>query len=718
MFNEFGLISHSAAALAFMLLGGLIVTRYMRRTSDRVLLLSTVLSLLWAGSLVSQELSGEPSFVVRYLLELVRDAGWVMVLLTLMRSADRQPAGAGSIRRKLGFATFAVIFSLFTLAALEYLLNIPLVSGKLKIVGQIALSLLGICLVEQIWRNSLQSSRSSIRYLCIGVLTLFAYDFLMYADALLFGQIASGFWDARGAVNALIVPLLGVTMMNTRKQPVEFQLSRNAMFHVSALLFAGIYLLFAAAGGYYVRVLGGQWGDALQVLFITGALAFLGLLLTSRRFRARLMVFISQNFFDYKYDYREEWLKMTRELANLSDHPPLPERIIRILAGLVESSSGALWVRDEDGNFMLQSTVGMEQPRFTSIDRECELTRFFNEREWIVDLVEYRKDPVRYNLLEIPDPMLKFHRGWLVIPMYLGNQLYGITLVGRSNARVELNWENFDLVRVVARQTCNLLAQDDAQNRLSRAMQFEAVSKASAFMVHDLKTLIAQLSLLVRNASHHRNNPAFIDDMISTTEHAVQKMSNLVDHIRKPASSQGEQEPLDLQQLVTELASRFARNQPRPRVLGPSDAVMVQADRDQLWSVLGHLIQNAQDATPPEGEVTLTLKASSGHVVLFIQDTGTGMSEEFVRMQLFKPFESTKGLTGMGIGAYQAREYIRQLGGNIDVTSEPGMGSCFSILLPTVKTPFQRSADHQAPVPEIDQPALEASARGPAEGLQ
>lgn len=686
MFKDFGLISYSAAALAFMLLAGLIVSRYLRRNSDRVLLMAALISALWAGSLVTQQLWSEPGFMVRYLIELLRDASWVLVMLTLLHNADRLTRAATRMRRLLGLITFIVLFGLITLAALELILGVPIISGRLKIVGQIALSLLGICLVEQIWRNSLQSGRSSIRYLCIGVLTLFAYDFFMYTDALLFGRISDAFWDARGAVNALVVPLLGVTMINTRKQPVEFQLSRNAMFHVGGLVFAGIYLIFASAGGYYVRVLGGEWGDALQILFVTIALAFLAALLTSRRFRARLMMFISKNFFDYKYDYREEWLKMTRELADLSDTPPLPERVLRILSGLVESSSGALWVRDEDGNFMLQSTLNMTPPRFTSIDGDAELARFFSEREWIIDLGEYRNDPVRYNLLEIPDPILKFSRGWLVIPMYLGNSLYGIALIGHSNAKVELNWENFDLVRVVARQTCNLLAQADAQSRLSRAMQFEAVSKASAFMVHDLKTLIAQLTLLVRNAAHHRNNPAFIDDMIKTTDHAVQKMSNLVDHIRKPGTEPSPHHPLDLRQLIEQLAGHYARNHPAPRVIAAEAPVMIQADREQMWSVLGHLIQNAQDATPADGEITLTLKVSSGQAVLFIQDTGSGMSEEFIRMQLFKPFESTKGLTGMGIGAYQAREYIRQIGGNIDVTSEPGMGSCFSVLLPTART--------------------------------
>ncbi len=266
-------------------------------------------------------------------------------------------------------------------------------------------------------------------------------------------------------------------------------------------------------------------------------------------------------------------------------------------------------------------------------------------------------------------------------------------MIGNPYARVELNWENFDLIKVVGRQTCNLLAQADAQNRLSRAMQFEAVSKASAFMVHDLKTLIAQLSLLVKNAPLHRENPAFIDDMINTTDHAVRKMSNLVDHIRRPADESMVTEVVDLTDVVTQLADHYSRRQPAPRVAGEPGKIHIKADREQLCSILGHLIQNAQDATPPDGEITLTLKTARGNVVLFIQDTGQGMTEEFIHTQLFKPFESTKGLTGMGIGAYQAREYVRNVGGNIDVTSEPGLGSCFSI-----RFPLARPAAEQIPV--------------------
>lgn len=683
MFSNMGVLSYSLAAITFGLLAMLVATRYLRRGVDRALALAAAVTAIWAASLVSQSLWGYPGFNLRYLIELLRDASWIYLLFALLKDGLRESKLTGKVRQVIGATAATLLVVLVGIGLAEHFAQINIATGKVKLLGQIGISLLGLSLVEQIWRNSPSFGRSSIKYICIGVATIFAFDFFMYADALLFGHVADSFWNARGFVNALLTPLFAVNVINTRKQPVDFQLSRSAVFHAGTLIFAGGYLLFLALGGYYVRVIGGDWGDALQVLFFTISLVFLVTLLLSRRIRSKLMVLISQNFFDYKYDYREEWLKMTRELADLSDEPPLPQRVIRMLAGLVESNSGAIWLIGEQNAYILKAAVNLSVPKHTMIDNDSELVRFFQNREWIVDLHEYKADPVSYNLLEIPDAISKTSDGWLIIPLYLGNELYGMALVGNPYARVELNWENFDLIKVVARQTTNLLAQADAQNRLSRAMQFEAVSKASAFMVHDLKTVIAQLSLLVKNAPKHRNNPAFIDDMINTTEHAVRKMSNLVDHIRKPATEDDSAlAPINLTQLVEQLIAHHQHRLPAPHLEGTPLDALIKADEEQLRSVLGHLIQNAQDATPPDGEIILTLKIARGNVVLFIQDTGTGMTEEFISSQLFKPFASTKGLTGMGIGAYQAREYIRKLGGNIDVTSEPGLGSCFSVRIP------------------------------------
>lgn len=684
MLPDLSVISHGAAATVYAILAVLVGTRYLRRDIDRALFLAALVTTLWASALFTQSIWGQPGFFIRYLLELLRDATWILLLFAMLRDTFRQGQLSGQIQRVLGIATVVLLITLLALSSLEFVFNQSLVGGKTKLIGQIALSLLGLSLAEQIWRNAPAFGRSSMKYLCIGAATIFAFDFFMYADALLFGEMADSFWNARGFLNAALVPLFAINVVNSRKQPIDFQLSRSAVFHVGTLILAGGYLLLLAVSGYYIRILGGNWGEALQVLLSAVALVFLVTLLLSRRLRSKLMVLISQNFFDYKYDYREEWLKMTKELSDLSDHPPLPLRAIRILAGLVESNAGAIWLKNDQGSYTLKESANLSTPRYTIIDEDADLVRFFSDKEWIVNLDEYRADPVGYDLLEIPDAIAKTPDAWLVIPLYLGNELYGIAMVGRPYARVDLNWENFDLIKVVARQTCNLLAQADAQNRLSRAMQFEAVSKASAFMVHDLKTVIAQLSLLVNNAQKHRNNPAFIDDMITTTDHAVSKMTNLVEHIRKPTAGDDNSKTLDLTQLVTNLLEHYNRQKPFPTLEGTPPQIMVKADSEQLRSVIGHLIQNAQDATPPDGEVTLSLKIAKGNVVLFIQDTGCGMTDDFINERLFKPFESTKGLTGMGIGAYQAREYIQKLGGTVDATSEPGLGSCFSIRIPLI----------------------------------
>src|SRR5690606_25464253 len=142
---------------------------------------------------------------------------------------------------------------------------------------------------------------------------------------------------------------------------------------------------------------------------------------------------------------------------------------------------------------------------------------------------------------------------------------------------------------------------------------------------------------------------------------------------------------IDVAALITQAIEQVSRRQPRPKLDGPEGRLFTQADREKLLAVFVHLLHNAQDATARNGEIIVSLKQSPGWIVIFIQDTGTGMSDEFMKTQLFKPFESTKGLTGMGIGVYQSKEYVRKLGGAIDVTSEIGVGSCFTIKLPAVE---------------------------------
>jgi len=101
-----------------------------------------------------------------------------------------------------------------------------------------------------------------------------------------------------------------------------------------------------------------------------------------------------------------------------------------------------------------------------------------------------------------------------------------------------------------------------------------------------------------------------------------------------------------------------------------------------MTSVVENLIQNAQDATADEGMVTVTLDSKGGEIEILIEDDGCGMDADFVREHLFQPFYTTKGDTGMGIGAYECKEYISSLGGEIQIESEPGRGTRMHVMLP------------------------------------
>lgn len=291
-------------------------------------------------------------------------------------------------------------------------------------------------------------------------------------------------------------------------------------------------------------------------------------------------------------------------------------------------------------------------------------------------------DPSKYQLIEIPLNMLHQEQPWLIIPLGSANNLAGVVLLCDPIAPIELNWENYDLLKIVSQQACSYLEQNSSQEKLGTAKQFEAVNKASAFLVHDIKTIIAQLSLLVKNAQKHKSNPAFIEDMIRTTSHTVEKMDHLLHQIRNP-TQQVSTEDLDLGKLLIEIYQSYKKSTPTPSLETIEDKYWINADKEQLKSAIGHIVQNALDATPKDGEVSIATKQAQGNIFIFIQDSGSGMSEDYINNQLFKPFESTKGLTGMGIGVYQSREYLRKLGGSISVTSQINIGTCFTLKIPT-----------------------------------
>jgi signal transduction histidine kinase len=115
---------------------------------------------------------------------------------------------------------------------------------------------------------------------------------------------------------------------------------------------------------------------------------------------------------------------------------------------------------------------------------------------------------------------------------------------------------------------------------------------------------------------------------------------------------------------------------------------------------VGHVIRNAQQACDPDGgRVTVSVVGNGDRAGIQIEDNGSGMDEAFVRDRLFRPFDTTKGSQGMGIGAYQVREFVEQAGGQVHVESEPGHGTIFRLCFPCLDLRPVASATK-----DIDQP--------------
>jgi putative PEP-CTERM system histidine kinase len=199
--------------------------------------------------------------------------------------------------------------------------------------------------------------------------------------------------------------------------------------------------------------------------------------------------------------------------------------------------------------------------------------------------------------------------------------------------------------------------------------------------MHDMKNLISQQSLVVQNARKHKDNPEFIDDAVSTIESGVVRMRGVIEQLQQ-TSSQLSVEKVELGKVVLRAASRCADRDPQPKVNVGDHQVWVLSEPDRLLMALVHTIRNAQDATPADGQVSVELRVAEKECAIEVRDTGRGMDADFIRDRLFRPFDSTKGTQGMGIGAYQVRETIRASGGRVEVESDVGKGTLIRILLP------------------------------------
>lgn len=618
-------------------------------------------------------------------------AAWIAFVLVLLREGRPGQEGTRAGGRFVAWVSFALLLAVGVGGLVPTPAPIRVddtqATSTLGLIASLALAIAGLVCVEQLLRRVPASQRWSVWPLAIALGGVFAFELYLYADAVLLGRLDSVAWGVHGAVVAFATPLLGIAASRNKQWSKPLAVSHGAAFHSTVLLASAAYLLGVAALGYLVRMFGGAWGPALQVVLFAAALMVMGVLLTLGRFRSKLRVLIGKNFFKQRYDYREEWIRFTRLIAGRDESTDIYVRCIQALANLVESTAGTVWLKRQA---VFGQVARWNAAADASIEpADSDLATFMQRTGWIIDLQEHRQHPQRYQGLLLPGWLVAAPGARLVVPLIANDALCGFVVLMSLRVEIDIDWEVIDLLKVAGSEVAALLRQIEVTQALAEAEKFAAVNRRSAFMVHDLKNLVAQLSLMLKSAERHGDNPEFRRDMMETVQHVVDRMGLMLNQAKLSTRPLQNPRSVDVAAIARQVCDlkRVQRPGLRCEADGPIHAV---GHVDRIEHVLAHVVQNAVDATVHDGVIRVSVARSGADVTIEVEDNGTGMSTEFVQQRLFKPFETTKD-SGMGIGVYESQHYVSELGGRMHIDSAEGLGTCVRIVLPAADVEGERA---------------------------
>jgi putative PEP-CTERM system histidine kinase len=580
----------------------------------------------------------------------------------------------------------------------------PLIYDALISTGQmigLTVAAGSLVLVHNLYGQAAHDSRWGIRLPSIALAAMWAYDLHLYTLAYLTRSPVSDLLAMRGAILSLLVPLFALASLRSAQWRV--QLSRAAAFQsISVMAILG-YLIVMMSATRALEFVGGHWVRVGQVaiLFATSVCALV--LLPSSRMRALMRVVLAKHLFEHRYDYRAEWLRFTRTVGLAGDAgAPLGERVIKAIAEIGDSPGGLLLAPDESGRLRLAAHWNWAGALPQPDGGDADFIRFAEKSSFILDYGRIACGAVEQNGegAALPSWLAAIDGAWAGIPLLHNDRLVGLVVIGHPPVRRPLDWEDFDLFRTAGIQAATCLAESRGQEKLADAQRFDEFNRRFAFIMHDVKNLVSQLNLIIRNAERHADKPAFREDMIATLHSSVRKMNDLLARLSRGGNNV-EAEParaISVGQAVAGVAE--TKRRVHPIEISGDSRLAALADPGRLHQAMMHLVQNAIDASPAASPVRIRFEQRGGEAAIDIADSGSGMSADFIRTRLFQPFASTKE-AGFGVGAFEARSLVLAMGGRIEVESREGAGSRFTILLPrgagaaaqTHEQPFgQRSA--------------------------
>ncbi len=517
-----------------------------------------------------------------------------------------------------------------------------------------------------------QLQRWQIKLEIIGSGLLLATFALYFSHSLLYRSINMNYLLPRSSVILLAVGLV-VYSRFFRGESSNLALSRGIAYRSFVLLIVGGYLILLGLIGEGLRYLNIPNAQNLfYVILLLAGLGFAGIFL-SEKLRRKLKVLLHKNFYQSKYDYREQWEDFAERIADARSLSEIQISLLDLFSTTFACKGAAFYLLDHETDTYSNTAFFNFRRDWRPFSLDDPLIVKLQQKDWIVNLTEANPE-LAESLIESFTDVGAF----LVVPLFFDEELAGFIVLGEQiNRGEELTYEDYDLMRMLARQVIATVQGLRLAEQLSTARELAAIGKISTFVLHDLKNQVSGLSLMLDNARDYIADPEFQQDMLETVGNTVGNMKKLIARLKnlkeKPALVIASVALNTIIQDAVEAAGRPVE------IAG--DSVKVAVDDEEIYKVVLNLLVNAAEATSNGEPIKIAYGTRKGSAFVEVSDSGCGMSAEFIKTHLFKPFETTKK-HGFGIGLYQCKQIAESHQGSISVESREGEGTRFTLLLP------------------------------------
>jgi putative PEP-CTERM system histidine kinase len=565
--------------------------------------------------------------------------------------------------------------------------------GKAWVAALLIITLAILINLEQTFRASVGMTRWRIKYLIIGVALIFGVKLYSFSQMLLF----SGYYPAlvKLTLVALLLgcSLIGVGLVRSSFAKFDIYPSRTVLQGSFTVILAGVYFVIVGLLAQWVERLGGAALFPAQALVLLLGVVGVTVMLLSERFRATLRRSISHHFRRPEHDFRKIWTDFTRRTSSVLDAFTLGKNAAEVIAesfhvlGVTVFRAGS----DPQGLEWLAATEKQGPVEGARVDAGCAAGLAKREQPFGLE----HESGAWADALRALCPR-KFDHGGdrLVVPLVAAERLVGaVVLADRVNG-IPYSHEELDLLKCIGDQLAGGLLNCSLTEEILQAKELEAFQTLSTFFVHDLKNAANGLNLMLQNLPTHFDDPEFRTDTISGMSRMVGRINQLIlklSSLRRELQLNLSPCRLDLlsAEVLDHLSAKINGSRHLQRELSP--VPMLRLDLESMRSVVTNLVLNADEALSGGGEIRVATRLETHGVALEVTDTGCGMTPEFVKSLLFRPFHSTK-TSGLGIGMFQCKKIVETHGGTITVESQPGKGSRFTILLPLDATPISNNA--------------------------